>query len=129
MRRFSFFIITLFFITIFTQNSAFSLTPEEHLPNQEQEQRAIKLFTEVKCLICSGQSIESSNTEFSYEMRKLIRHKIANQKSDAEIKEELVKQFGDEILFSTQNNFPLFFIIVFACVLAILFFFCFFKKS
>lgn len=130
MQKHTFFaIITSFFIVIFFASNSFALSPEEHLPNEEQEQRAINLFSEVKCLICQGQSIESSSTEFSYEMRKLIRRKIAAGKTDAEVREELVQQFGEDILFSTQNNTPLFLIGVFAIFLGLLFFLHFFKKA
>lgn len=97
MRIFSKF---LFFFFIFS--SAFALSPETRLADEAQEQRALKLFLQVRCLVCQGQVIENSDTEFSYEMRKLIRKKIADGKSDEEIKTELVKEFGDDIL--TQPN-------------------------
>ncbi len=118
-----------FFIAILFSSKSFCFEPEEHLPNAKEEQRAINLFTEIKCLVCQGQSIESSNTAFSYEMRKLIRSKIAKQKTDAQIKQELVLEFGDEILFSTQNTTPLWLIFAFAILLALLFFFHFFQKA
>lgn len=93
----------LFFFLFFSFNS-FALSPEQHLSNQAQEERAMKLFSEVKCLVCNGQAIESSNTEFSFEMRKLIREKIAQGASDKQIKQELVAEFGEEILFSSQSR-------------------------
>ena len=94
-----FLILSLLFFT-----SAYALAPEERLADEHQEQRAMKLFIEVKCLICAGQTIESSSTEFSSEMRKLIRKKISEGKSDDEIKKDLVKEFGDDILISTPQN-------------------------
>lgn len=75
-----------------------ALSPEKHLSNEADEQRATKLFLQVRCLVCGGQVIESSDSEFSFEMRQLIRTKIADKKSDAEIKTELVAKFGADIL-------------------------------
>ena len=99
----------LFFLLFFSGNS-FALSPETHLADEAQEQRARNLFLEVRCLVCEGQVIESSATEFSFEMRKLIRKKISEGKSDKEIKAELVAEFGEDILTSTdfgKNNFML----------------------
>jgi cytochrome c-type biogenesis protein CcmH len=90
------------FFFIFFSVSAFALSPENHLTNETQEQRAMKLFLQVRCLVCEGQVIESSETEFSFEMRKLIRKKISEGKSDEKIKEELVQEFGEDILLEPQ---------------------------
>lgn len=96
-------ILTLTIITIITSNS-FALSPEPHLKNEAQEQRAQSLFLEVRCLVCQGQVIENSDTEFSYEMRQLIRKKIKAGKTTQEIKNELTTEFGQDILISTDPN-------------------------
>ena len=83
-------------------STSFALSPENHLSDDAQEQRAMKLFLEVRCLVCEGQVIESSNTDFSFEMRKLIRQKIADGKSDQEIRDELIAEFGEDILVSSS---------------------------
>ncbi|MSP33660.1 MAG: cytochrome c-type biogenesis protein CcmH [Rickettsiales bacterium] len=119
----------VFFAIIILSINAQALSPEARLPDLAQEQRAMQLFSEVKCLVCSGQSIESSNTEFSSEMRKLIRQKISEKKSDQEVRNELVKEFGDDVLFSSQKNFILLLsILVFAILLAGFFLRSFFRK-
>jgi len=84
--------------------NSFALSVEEKLPNEEQEQRAINLFLQVRCLVCNGQVIENSDAEFSYEMRKLIRKKIAQNYSDQQIKEFLVKSFGNDILTEVNKD-------------------------
>jgi cytochrome c-type biogenesis protein CcmH len=91
------FLAKIFTIFIFCF-SAFALSPEEKLPNEDQERRAMEMFLEVRCLVCNGQVIENSDTEFSFLMRKNIRQKIAAGKSDEEIRNELVREFGEDIL-------------------------------
>ena len=91
----------LLFCTLLTF-SANALSPENRLKNPAQETRAMNLFLEVRCLVCNGQVIENSDSEFSYEMRALIRDKIKSGKSDEEIKTELVKKFGEDILVSSR---------------------------
>lgn len=83
---------------------AFALSPEDKLPNERQEQRAMELFLEVRCLVCNGQVIENSDTEFSFEMRKNIRERISTGKSNEEIKAELVQEFGENILTKPSNK-------------------------
>ena len=104
------FFINAALIFFFLSPPSFALTPENHLADQNQEQRAMKLFLEVRCLVCEGQVIENSNTEFSFEMRKLIREKISQGNSDEIIKADLVKEFGKDILIYSdfdKNDFLL----------------------
>jgi len=109
--------IKLIIAILFFSQFSYALSPEERLANQEQEQRAMQLFLEVKCLVCNGQSIESSNTEFSSEMRKLIRQKITEEKSDEEVRQELVAEFGDDILLSSQKSRTLWLLTIFFIIL------------
>ena len=108
--------LTLTLTFILFSLSALALSPEPRLPDEAQEQRAMQLFLEVRCLICGGQVIENSNTEFSYEMRKLIRQKISSGLTNEEIKTELVKEFGEDILTSANQNFlwclPVLFVVI-----------------
>lgn len=86
------------FILLFANVNVFALSVEERLNDEELENRAMNLFLEVRCLVCQGQVIESSDTEFSAQLRKLIRDKIQDEKSDKQIKLELRKEFGEDIL-------------------------------
>lgn len=106
---------------LFVFSSAYALSPETRLADDAQEQRAMSLFLQVRCLVCGGQVIENSNTEFSFEMRKLIRQEISAGKSNEEIKAELVKKFGEDILvspnFKSSSGFLLWFLpLIFAAV-------------
>ena len=64
----------------------------------------MELFLEVRCLVCNGQVIENSDSEFSYQMRKNIRQKIATGKTDDEIRAELTQEFGENILTKPSNK-------------------------
>lgn len=103
MRSFSLLRMTTALI-LFLSSSAFALSPEEKLKDETQEQRAMELFLEVRCLVCNGQVIENSDTEFSFEMRKNIRQKILAGKSDDEIRTDLVREFGENILTKPSSK-------------------------
>ncbi len=91
-----------FFLLSWPLSASLALSPENHLADEAQEQRAMKLFLEVRCLVCEGQVIESSNTDFSFEMRKLIRQKISDGHSDQKIRDDLIAEFGEDILISSN---------------------------
>lgn len=126
----------IFFTTLtlacFLSTSSHALSPEPKLKNETQEQRAMSLFLEVRCLVCNGQVIENSDTAFSFEMRQLIRKKIESGMSNEEIKIYLKDTFGPDIL--TEINLKGFGIllwlspILFGLIL-ILLNFRFFKKN
>jgi cytochrome c-type biogenesis protein CcmH len=81
-----------------------AITPERRLESEAQEKMAMEIFKEIKCIVCDGQTIDSADTEFSYNMRKLIREKIFRGKNEKKIKEELVEEFGENILTSSSNR-------------------------
>ncbi|MCE3254955.1 MAG: putative cytochrome c-type biosis protein [Rickettsiaceae bacterium] len=89
----------IFFIFMMLPGYCFAIAPEQHLP-EAQEERARALFYQIKCPVCAGQVIESSDTEAAYQLRKLIREKIAAGETDEEIKADLVKEYGEDILTS-----------------------------
>lgn len=80
--------------------SALAFAPEAKLEDKEQEVRAIKIFHKVRCMICNGQTIESSDSQFAYNLRNFIREKIAQKITDEQIEKELVVKFGDDILLT-----------------------------
>ena len=87
------------------------------------------MFLEVRCLICNGQVIENSDTEFSFEMRKNIRQKILSGKSDEEIRAELVQEFGENILTKPSNrNKLLLWLLPALFALAVIFYFVIHKR-
>ncbi|MFT6077204.1 MAG: cytochrome c-type biogenesis protein CcmH/NrfF [Myxococcota bacterium] len=104
------------FLLLFLSNSL-AFSPENHL-SENQEERARELFLQIICPVCAGQTIESSDTKVSSDLRKLVREKIVQGKNNQEIKDEMVQEYGAEILNSPPlngQNFLLWFLpIIFA---------------
>jgi cytochrome c-type biogenesis protein CcmH len=124
--------IIIFILSFLTyQNQLFSFSPEQKLADEEQEKRARKFFLEVRCLVCQGQVIESSDAEFAFEMRKLIRSKIAANKSDKKIRFELEEEFGKNIFIQsnlTRKNFLIWLIPMLVFIFSLIFFIINHKK-
>jgi cytochrome c-type biogenesis protein CcmH len=64
-----------------------------------QEGRAQRLFTEVRCVQCQGQSIGDSEAPIAVDMRDRIRAEIASGATDAQIRDALYQRYGDYVLF------------------------------
>lgn len=62
------------------------------------ETRARALQRQLRCLVCQGESIDESQAPLAAELRHLVRHQMAEGKSDDQIKQFLVARYGDFIL-------------------------------
>lgn len=62
-------------------------------------ERVKDLEAELRCLVCQGQSIAESDSDFAHDIRREINRMIAEDSTDAEIKAFLVERYGDFILF------------------------------
>jgi cytochrome c-type biogenesis protein CcmH len=75
-----------------------AIAPEEHLKDDLQEERAVKLFLKIRCLTCQGQLIESSDSDFALQIRNLVREQISEGFNDEQIINNLIAEFGESII-------------------------------
>ena len=61
-------------------------------------ERTQAIASQLSCVVCSGQSVASSNAALAQDMRAFIATKLRAGKSRAEIKAFLRKRYGDKIL-------------------------------
>ena len=73
--------------------------PDRPLPDAAQEARAQRLFDGIRCVVCQHEPIADSPAVIAADMRGLVREQIAAGRSDAEIKQDLVRRYGDFVLF------------------------------
>ena len=69
------------------------------LPDARQEARAQALMTEIRCLVCQGQSIADSDAELAGDMRDLVRRRIAAGEKPAAIRAWLIQRYGTWISY------------------------------
>ncbi|GDX36369.1 hypothetical protein LBMAG18_08800 [Alphaproteobacteria bacterium] len=88
-------------VSIFLINfNSLAITIEDQIDDPKQEQFAREIFLEIRCLVCQGQVIESSDSEFAINVRKFIRDKVKQGLNKEQIKKLLIKDYGDEILMT-----------------------------
>ncbi|GAA0649006.1 cytochrome c-type biogenesis protein [Brevundimonas lenta] len=73
--------------------------PDRPLPDTAQEARAQRLFDDIRCVVCQHEAIADSPAGVAHDMRRLVREEIVAGRSDAEIREDLVRRYGDFVLF------------------------------
>ena len=61
-------------------------------------------FKTIRCLVCEGQSIQESDTEFAINLKEQIQKKYNSGISIKEINQELIKIYGEEISFNPTKN-------------------------
>ena len=90
MKKF-FFLIILFFIST-------KLLSEENLNN--------KILKNLRCLVCQGQTISDSNSDFAQIIKSVVDDKIQEGLTEKEVYKFLSEKYGDWILFNPplKNN-------------------------
>jgi len=63
-----------------------------------------KISKNLRCLICQGQSIYDSQSDFALSMKTLIKKKINEGKNESEIYEFLKNKYGDWIVYDPEIN-------------------------
>lgn len=74
--------------------------PDRTLTDAAQEARAQALFKDVRCVVCQHEAIADSPAGVAGDMRRLIREEIAAGASDQAVRDDLVRRFGDYVLFT-----------------------------
>lgn len=73
--------------------------PDRPLPDATQEARAQALFDGIRCVVCQHEAIADSPAGIAADMRQLVREQVAAGRSDAQIEQDLVRRYGDFVLF------------------------------
>ena len=73
--------------------------PDRPLTDPAQEARARALFGDIRCVVCQHESIADSPAGIASDLRGLVREQITAGKTDAEIKADLIRRYGDYVLF------------------------------
>jgi len=90
--------LRLVLLALIVAAPAFAVQPGEMLKDPTQEARARSLSTELRCLVCQNESIDESDADLARDIRLLIRERIKQGQSNAEIRSFLVSRYGDFIL-------------------------------
>ena len=69
-----------------------------------------KISKNLRCLICQGQSVYDSQSDFALSMKTLIKKKIDEGKNDDEIYDFLISKYGEWIVYEPEFSKNTFFL-------------------
>jgi cytochrome c-type biogenesis protein CcmH len=78
--------------------TALAVEPGERLADPALEARARAISSELRCLVCQNQSIDDSNADLAHDLRVLIRERLSAGDSDEQVRQFMVRRYGDFIL-------------------------------
>ena len=90
------------FLICFLASRAFAVEPSEILNDAKLEDRARNLSSNIRCLVCQNENIDSSESEFAKDLRLFIREQLVEGRTDDEIEKFLVSKYGSYILFKPE---------------------------
>ena len=61
-------------------------------------------YKTIRCLVCEGQSIQESDTEFAINLKEQIQKKYESGMNLKQINQELISIYGEEISFNPSND-------------------------
>ena len=69
------------------------------LSSTYSEQQTIYITKNLRCLICQGQTIHESNSDFAESTKKYIKSELENGKTNNEIFSSLIEKYGQWIVY------------------------------
>ena len=78
--------------------------------SENNEVLQIKISKNIRCLVCQGQSVYDSQSDFAESVKLVIKQKLDEGKSEAEIYKFLKIQYGEWILYDPDFNKNTFFL-------------------
>ncbi len=77
---------------------ALAVQPDEILDDPVLESRARDISAGLRCLVCRNESIDESNADLARDMRLLVRERLVEGDSDAEVMAFIVERYGEFVL-------------------------------
>ncbi len=72
--------------------------------SEENKRLKIEIYKNLRCLICQGQSVADSNSEFAQTIKLVVDDQINEGKSKKEIYDFLIEKYGEWITYKPSLN-------------------------
>ena len=102
------------------------------LQSNEVNQELTEIYKNLRCLICQGQSVADSNSDFATTLKLVVQDQVEEGKTKKEIYDFLISKYGEWIVYQpplNKNNFLLWFLPYFILALGGLIIFIIIRKS
>jgi cytochrome c-type biogenesis protein CcmH len=72
--------------------------------DEKNEELKNKILKNIRCLICQGQSVYDSESDFALSIKLIVDNKIIEGSSEDQVYEFLRKKYGDWIIYDPEFN-------------------------
>ncbi len=93
-----------FLIAVALAVPALAVQPDEILDDPALESRARDISAGLRCLVCRNESIDESNADLARDMRLLVRERLVEGDSDAEVMAFVVERYGEYVLLRPTTD-------------------------
>ena len=70
----------------------------------EKKKLQLEIYKNLRCLICQGQSIADSNSDFAQTVKLVVKDKLEEGKTEEEIYDFLRSKYGEWIVYKPELN-------------------------
>ena len=85
-------------LTVALATPAAAVQPDEVLADPVLEARARAISAGLRCIVCRNESIDESHAELARDLRLLVRERLVEGDSDAEVVSHIVDRYGEFVL-------------------------------
>jgi cytochrome c-type biogenesis protein CcmH len=81
-----------------------------HVYPNENQNKLLEVYKNLRCLVCQGQSIADSNSDFAATVKLVVQDQFNKGKTEDEIYKFLINKYGEWIVYQptfNKNNFLL----------------------
>ncbi|MDO8208120.1 MAG: cytochrome c-type biogenesis protein CcmH [Gallionella sp.] len=89
----------LLMIALLLPTFAFAGVAKDIADDPVMERRMMHLAEKVRCLVCQSEPVSNSHSDWSNDVRQIMRDKMKAGATDQEILDLLVERFGKSVLF------------------------------
>ena len=83
------------------------------LQTSEANPELIEIYKNLRCLVCQGQSVADSNSDFASTIKLVVKDQVEEGKTKEEIYDFLISKYGEWIVYQpplNKNNLLLWFL-------------------
>ncbi len=93
--------LILGFVSLFVLQ-LLAVQPDEVLDDPALEARAREISAQLRCVVCQGESIDSSDAQVARNIRVVLRERLQEGMSDQEVLDYMSDRYGDFILMKPR---------------------------
>jgi len=90
--------LVVLLVVLALASPAAAVDPGESLDDPVLEERATGLSQELRCMVCQNQSIDDSDAPLAKDLRVLVRDRLKEGDTDAEVLSYIVDRYGEFVL-------------------------------